>query len=88
MLLTKFANWAYEKEIRLCTTLTDKSDGLYFKEFGEDLNLAEVIVGARCNLTKNEILEAVRPLNNVKLIKARPGIRRFEIVEDQRGFTR
>jgi len=84
---TKFANWAYEKEIRLCTTLTAKSDGLYFKEFGEDLNLVEVIAGARCKLAKNEILEAVRPLNNVKLTKARPGFHRFEIVEDQRGFS-
>lgn len=83
---TKFANWAYEKEIRICTTLTDKSEGLYFKEFGEGLKLVEVIAGARCNLTRNEILEAVRPLNNIKLIKARPGFHRYEIVEDQRGF--
>ena len=83
---TKFANWSYEKEIRICTTLKDKSDGLYFKEFGQDLNLTEVVAGARCKLTRDEILQVLRPLNNVKLIKARPGFNRFEIVEDQRGF--
>jgi Protein of unknown function (DUF2971) len=84
--ITKFANWSYEKEIRLFTTLKDQSDGLYFKEFGEDLSLTEVVVGARCKLTRNEILEALRPLGKIKLIKARPGFQRFEIVEDQRGF--
>jgi hypothetical protein len=84
--ITKFANWSYEKEIRLFTTLKDQSDGLYFKEFGEDLSLTEVIAGARCKLTRNEFLEASRPLENIRLIKARPGFQRFEIVEDQRGF--
>jgi hypothetical protein len=83
---TKFANWSYEKEIRFCTTLKDKSDGLYFKEYGEDLNLVEVIAGARCSLTKDHILEALQPLQYVKLIKARPGFRKFEIVKDLRGF--
>lgn len=85
--ITKFANWSYEKEIRLFTTLKDQSDGLYFKEFGEDLSLTEVVAGARCKLTRNEILGALRPPDNVKLIKARPGFRRFEIVEDQRGLN-
>lgn len=55
-------------------------------EFGEDLSLAGAIAGARCKLARNEILEAARPLNSVKLIKARLGFHRFEIVEDQRGF--
>jgi len=84
---TKYENWAYEKEIRCCSTLEDKSDGLYFMEFSESLKLVEVIVGARCKLTRNEILEALRPLDNVNLIKARPGFNRFEIVEDLRGFS-
>lgn len=85
--VTKFVNWSYEKEIRLFTTLKDQSDGLYFKDFGEDLTLTEVIAGARCKLTQSEILAALRPLNNVKVIKARPGFQRFEIVKDQRGLS-
>jgi hypothetical protein len=83
---TKYVNWSYEEEIRCCSTLEDKSDGLYFMEFGESLKLVEVIVGARCKLTRNEILDALRPLENIRLIKARPGFQRFEIVKDQRGF--
>ena len=38
------------------------------------------------SLTKNKILEAVKPLTDVKLTKARAGFQRFEVVEDQRGF--
>jgi hypothetical protein len=85
---TKYENWAYEKEIRCCATLEEAtSEGLYFMDFGEALKLVQVIVGARCNLTRNEIHEALHPLNNGELIKARPGFHRFEIVEDQRGFS-
>lgn len=83
---TKYVNWSYEKEIRCVSTLEEQSHGLYFMEFGESLKLVEVIVGTRCKLTQNDILEGSRPLNNVTLIKARPGFRRFEIVEDLRGF--
>lgn len=83
---TKYDKWSYEKEIRCCTTLDTPSEGLYFMEFGESLKLVEVIAGARCNLARKEILEALRPLTNVNLIKARPGFHRFEIVKDKRGF--
>lgn len=84
---TKYDNWAYEQEIRCWTTLETPSQGLYFMEFGPLLKLMEVIAGARCRLTKEQIVDAVRPLDNeVKLIQARAGFHRFEIVEDQRGF--
>jgi hypothetical protein len=87
-LCTKYDNWAYEQEIRCWTTLETPSQGLYFMEFGPLLKLVEVIAGARCNLTRRQILDAVRPLEHeVKLIKARAGFHRFEIVEDQRGFN-
>jgi hypothetical protein len=83
---TKYENWAYEKEIRCCARLDEASEGLYFMDFGEDLKLVQVIAGARCKIARNEILKALHPLNNIELIKARPGFHRFEIVEDQRGF--
>jgi hypothetical protein len=85
-IFTKYENWSYEKEIRCCATLDEISDGKYFMDFGESLNLVEVIVGARCTLTKDQILDALQPLKYVKLIKARPGFQRFEIVKDLRGF--
>lgn len=56
-------------------------------DFGEALKLVQVIAGARCKLARNEILEALHPLSNVELIKARAGFNRFEIVVDQRGFA-
>jgi hypothetical protein len=46
----------------------------------------EVIAGARCSLTKDQILDALQPLQYVRLIKARPGFQKFEIVKDLRGF--
>jgi hypothetical protein len=85
-LYTKYENWEYEQEIRCWTTLDTPSQGMYFMEFGPLLKLVEVIAGARCPLTKIKILEAVKPLNDVKLIKARAGFQRFEVVEDQRGL--
>jgi hypothetical protein len=83
---TKYANWAYEKEIRCCARLDEASEGLYFLDFGEQLKLVQVIAGASCDLAENKILEALRPLNDVELIKARPGFHRFEIVKDKLGF--
>jgi hypothetical protein len=49
-------------------------------------HLAEVIVGARCELTRSEIEDAIKPLQGVRLIKARAAFQKFEIVEDQRGL--
>jgi hypothetical protein len=85
-LYTKYDNWAYEEEIRCWTTLNTRSQGLYFMEFGPSLRLIEVIAGARCPLTKSKILDALKSLSDVKVIKARAGFHRFEIVEDQRGL--
>jgi hypothetical protein len=86
-LYTKYENWAYEQEIRCWTTLDTPSQGMYFMEFAPSLKLVEVIAGARSILTKSKILEAIKPLGNeVKLIKARAGFQRFEIVEDRRGL--
>lgn len=83
---TKYENWSYEQEIRCCARLDEASDGLYFLAFGETLKLVEVIVGARCDLTEQMISEALRPFCNVPIIKAGPSYKRFEIVEDRRGF--
>lgn len=87
-LYTKYENWAYEKEMRCWTDLTTPSDGLYFMDFGERLRLVEVIAGARCELAKDEILKALRPREDVEVIKARAGFRGFEIVPDKRGFSK
>ncbi len=88
MLFTKFANWAYEKEVRCFRPLVEsaKSGDLYFMNFGDDLKLVEVIAGARCKVTESELRNAIKPLEGVKLTKARAGFRRFEVVENLQGF--
>jgi len=82
ILSTKYENWQYEKEIRFWTRLDQKEDGHYFYEFGDDLELCEVILGARCTLPEREILRALGPLaKDVSIAKARAAFDKFEIVE-------
>jgi hypothetical protein len=89
MLFTKYDSWEYEEEVRAFVALNDKEDGLYFKEFDETLKLVMAIAGARCKLSKSEITQALGPLaSQVRVIKARPGFTKFEIVKDQRGFPK
>jgi hypothetical protein len=90
LLFTKYSNWAYEKEVRCFATLdlTTKTDeGLFFMDFGEDLKLREVVAGARCELSEDEIRNAANPIQNVQLTKARAGFHRFEVVENKQGFS-
>jgi hypothetical protein len=88
LLFTKYANWQYEEEIRFFAELKDEDNGKYYKDFDESLRLVEVIAGVRCRATKeaiqNELGEAER---GIRLIKARAGFKRFEVVVDQRGFV-
>ena len=87
LLFTKYKSWEYEREVRIFLGLTDKEDGLYFREFDEILCPVVVIAGARCIILKEEIASALGSLRNrVRIIKARAGFRRFEIVTDKRGF--
>jgi hypothetical protein len=88
MLRTKFANWAYEKEIRMWTDLSEHEDGIYYKDFGDDLRLMEVIAGAECSVPEHAFQRALVPLQPVALIKARAGFTKFEVVVDQRGFPK
>jgi hypothetical protein len=87
VLFTKYDSWKYEHEIRVLLALNDAEDGLHFKEFDDTLRPVVVIAGARCKLSKAEITQALGPLaKEVKLMKARAGFTKFEIVKDQRGF--
>ena len=87
LLYTKYSSWAYEEEVRVFLTIEDKENGLYFRQFDGSLQPCVVIAGARWEGTKDRINEALGSLaRSIKLIKARAGFNRFEIVEDQRGF--
>jgi hypothetical protein len=85
-LFTKFAHWAYENEIRVWVLLQNEEDGLHYLEFDAKLHLEEVIIGARCMLTRAEITRALGTLaSEVKVIKARAAYDGFRMVEDERG---
>jgi hypothetical protein len=84
-LFTKFAHWAYESEIRVWVPLQNEEKGLHYLEFDEKLHLAEVIIGARCTLTRAAIAQALGTLaGEVKIIKARAAYDGFRMVEDER----
>jgi len=57
ILATKFSDWHYEDEVRVFVSL-DKPDtktGLYYKYFGADLSLKEVIIGPRCHFSVSDL---------------------------------
>lgn len=88
LLYTKYSSWAYEEEVRVFLTIEDQENGLYFRGFDDSLRPVLIIAGARWSGKPDQIVNALGPLaTTVKTIKARAGFTRFEIVEDQRGFS-
>ena len=86
LLGTKFKDWEYEDEVRVLTKLEerDKKTRLYFKEFGEDLTLREVILGARWESKTEEIGVCLRKYpKGVRVIQARLAFRSFRIVQNK-----
>jgi hypothetical protein len=87
MLFIKYSNWAYEQEVRVWIQLPTADDGLYFCDFDDTIQLKEVIVGAKCTLSRSDITRALGTLaEHVTLIKARAGFTKFEVVRDKRGL--
>lgn len=87
VLATKFSHWRYEDEVRVFTELDvrDPATGLYFKEFGEDLVLREVIVGPASTLSRADIASALgASTEGVRVRKARLAFRSFRVVEQRR----
>jgi hypothetical protein len=87
ILFTKYSNWAYEQEIRVWVQLDASEAGLYFYDFNDSLKLAEVIIGQRSPVSRDELKQALGNLaKNVQLIKARSAFTEFKIVRQQRSF--
>jgi hypothetical protein len=67
MLRTKHESWSYEQEVRLFIGINDPPDanGLWWADFGTELELKEVIAGAQCSPkdlnTLGGILETFEP---------------------------
>jgi hypothetical protein len=84
MLFTKFKHWEYEHEIRRWATLNDEENGLYFLQFNPELKLKEIIIGAKCGLSRAEIEEALGSSDgDAVIIKARAAYGKFAMVKDE-----
>ncbi|MGR4876398.1 hypothetical protein [Pseudoxanthomonas sp. LARHCG66] len=90
VLTTKFRHWEYEDEMRAFCLLDHSTalDGLYFYEFGAELRLREVIIGARCEEKVERVCETARSVSNdIKVRKSRLAFTKFEVIEHA-GFTK
>lgn len=86
LLRTKFEDWRYEQEYRVFVDLdhSTREAGMYFKDFGDDLRLAEVILGPKCELPIDRVRDMLSSAHpQAKVVKARMAFRTFRVVEDR-----
>jgi hypothetical protein len=91
ILFTKFSGWSYEEEWRAWFRLEERdpaAENHYFREFDQDIRLAEIIVGSLCTVEKSTLTEAIRGYSpQPHIMAARLAFKSFSIVEDKRGIT-
>jgi SAM-dependent methyltransferase len=83
MLCTKFESWKYEREKRMLVPLSKatREGRLYFVSFGDELALAEVILGPLCSLNVKEVHGVVERLHkDVTTFQARLAFNTFHVV--------
>jgi hypothetical protein len=83
---TKYASWSYEQEWRIFMPLDQahKEGDLYFHPFNEDLQLAEVILGQRCERSLDEVRELTKSMSpTVSCIESRLAVKFFSIVPEE-----
>lgn len=83
---TKTWDWRYEQELRALVSLDHETNdnGLYFFNFSEGIKLKEVIIGAHCEISQNELQSALDGYSNKpNLLKARLAFRDFRVVRQQ-----
>lgn len=83
VLCTKSAEWAYEREWRALANLTtkDPESGHYYVAFGEDLQLREVILGARNAVPVGQVAKLIKGnAVSIKVFKARAAFHEFAMV--------
>lgn len=82
IITTKFAHWSYEQEYRAWIGLKEKTDGLYFVNFSDQLRLVSVMVGDQSPVTRAELTDALGDeYKDVKRFKTRPAFQKFEVVQ-------
>ncbi len=89
MLFTKFVDWKYEEEIRMWVTTDERENGIPYYDFGDSLCLAEVIIGAGCDLKPECIQRLIGPYTlPVTILKARRSAAKFEMEVETEGHRR
>lgn len=86
LMVTKFADWKYEREMRLVVPLRGLTNelGKYFLSFSSDLILREVVLGPRCELPIEGIRSIVAGLKPaVSVLKSRIAFTRFAVLRDK-----
>lgn len=87
LLASKHISWNYERESRIFVSLEDKiaEHGNYFEELSEQIILKEVILGYRCQVPIDHLLELVGKIYNHRVFvkKARLAFTNFKVVEDR-----
>ena len=87
VITTKYEQWAYEEEWRIFANLEDPDplNGEYYLNFGPNLTLREIIVGANCQKSVGSFRKLVGDVEqSVTIIKARPAFDTFSMVKQQR----
>ncbi|MEX1098230.1 MAG: DUF2971 domain-containing protein [Planctomycetales bacterium] len=79
---TKCQEWAYEREWRIFVPLSDavQEGNLYFRWFGDDIRLAEVIVGSDCEQLEKVREDTAKYHLNACVYKARLAFNHFKVV--------
>ena len=86
ILTTKSIAWKSEQERRVLVPLktADPTSGLYYTDFGNQMQLRSVIIGHRCEWTTAKVVDLLGQVaKSVRVWKARPAFGRFEMVKQQ-----
>lgn len=83
---TKSSEWAYEREWRAIANLriADPVTGYHYVDFGPDLQLREVILGARNETPVGQVAKLIKFNEaSVTVLKARPAFHEFAMVQNK-----
>jgi len=86
LLYTKAHEWAYEREWRAMADLKakDATTGFYYVDFGPQLRLREVILGARNEMPVGQMGKLVKKSGySVQVFRARPAFQEFAMVRNK-----
>lgn len=91
LIATKYSDWAYESEFRRIIELDRQTNegGSYFVKFSGLLELREVILGYRCDLSPSSVSELLKNRRGkIWVMKTKLALRKFGLTEDREQRSR